>query len=117
MGTLVTSTGCRPLFGLLDPTETHPDLVAQRPVVESVRTLRRVGPDGQVRFDLVAEVTQDVSVWTGEGTVRLCGGSTIFIGPDGGVRLVVRKGLTNAERRLRQVAFVKSSGELEDGAH
>ncbi|MBK5297471.1 MAG: peptidase M4 [Vicinamibacteria bacterium] len=107
IGGLVTSANCLPLFGLLDPAQPHDGLVPERPVVESVRVLRRVGPDGQVRVELVAEVTQDVSVSTSDAPVRLCGGSTVLIGPDGVVRLVVRKGLTNADRRQRQVAFVK----------
>jgi hypothetical protein len=40
--------------------------------------------------------------------VALCGGSTLFIGPDGDVRLVVRKGVTNVARRRQQVSFVRS---------
>jgi hypothetical protein len=106
VGALVTSARSLPLFGLLDPAQSHRELVPDGPIVESVRTLRRIGPDGQVRFDLVAEVTQDVSVSTSGAPVRLCGGSTVIIGPEGNVRLVVRKGLTNIERRQRQIAFV-----------
>ncbi len=108
IGGLVTSAECLPLFGLLDARGTHDGLLPELPVVESVRTLRRVGPDSQVRFDLVAEVTQDVSVTTGDTPLRLCGGSTVILGAEGDVRLVVRKGLTNIERRKRQIAFVKS---------
>ena len=109
VGKLVTSGGRLPLFGLVDPACADDDLSPEPAVVESVRTLRRIGPDGQVRFDLVAEITQSVSVSTPSGPLRLCGGSTVFIGPHGDVRLVVRKGLLNAARRARQVAFLQSA--------
>ena len=109
VGMLVTSAECLELFGVLDPAGADESLLPARPVVESVRSLRRIGPDGQVRFDLVAEVTQEVTVRADGAPVCLCGGSTLFIGPDGEVRLVVRKGLTNAERRARQIAFVKGA--------
>jgi len=85
-------------------------------VVESVRSLRRIGPDGQVRFDLVAEVTQEVTVRADGAPVCLCGGSTLFIGPDGDVRLVVRKGVTNADRRRRQVEFLGRGLSAAEGA-
>ena len=108
VGSLVTSAECLALFGLLDPAGDHDGLVPARPVVESVRSLRRIGPDGQVRFDLVAEAVQEVTVRTDGAPVCLCGGSTVFIGPDGEVRLVVRKGVTNVARRIQQVSYVQS---------
>lgn len=116
VGRLVTAPAHLPLFGVVDPAHPPEDLSLEPPVVESVRTLRRSGPDGHVRFDLVAEITQHAIVATSSGSVRLCGGSTVFIGPDGDVRLVVRKGLTNALRRAQQIAFLCRRDALEDGA-
>lgn len=55
------------------------------PVIESVRSLRRVGPDGQVLFDQVAEISQERP---GSSTTGV-GGATVIIGPDGVVRYVI----------------------------
>lgn len=79
------------------------------PEVQSVRSSRRVGPDGQVVFDLVAEVTQVRKV---EGDYRflLRGGCTIILGPRGEVRYVISKKVTSASRIFQQRMFMESPG-------
>ncbi len=56
------------------------------PVIESIRTIRRVGPDRQVRFGLVAEVLQNYDERRHPGR---WGGSTIILGGSGEVRYVI----------------------------
>lgn len=92
---VVTDPAFAPEFGLdLSPGTTLP-------VIESIRTLRRVGPDRQVRFGLVAEVVQERRY----GGTLLHGGATVILGGDGGVRYVIRKRVDDAGRAQRQAAF------------
>lgn len=80
------------------------------PTVHSIRTARRAGPDGNVVFDLVAEVTQERLVRSKDGTtVPFLGGATIIIGPDGRVRYLIAKSVLSDERRDRQLAFQTSA--------
>ncbi len=74
------------------------------PVVESVRLARRVGPDGQLAFDVVAEISQRREVKGGDGypTFDFYGGSTIIFGARGDVRYVITKSITNQARLERQ---------------
>jgi hypothetical protein len=80
------------------------------PRVESIRSSRRIGPDGQVVFDLIAEVTQTRAVQAGPGEpgFDFTGGSTIVIGPDGDVRYVITKSVLNEDRLRRQRRFQAS---------
>jgi hypothetical protein len=81
------------------------------PCVESIRTARRIGPDGQVQFDLVAEVTQLRQVSHGAGpSFDFYGGSTVIIDPTGRIRYVIGKGVLNEERLERQRAYVSGAG-------
>src|SRR5262249_52394189 len=76
-------------FRLLTPNADDAD----PPCIQSIRTARSVGPDGQVLFDLIAEVTQrriTVDKTTGV-RAKFTGGSTIVIGPRGEVRYVISK--------------------------
>ncbi|MFO1055980.1 MAG: hypothetical protein U1E53_03330 [Dongiaceae bacterium] len=100
---LLTDPRYRREFGLADPP-------AQTPVLESIRTIRRVGPDRQVRFGLVAEVIQQARLSTPAGEVDCIGGATVILGARGEVRFVIRKSAGNAERAARQAAF--RAGEL-----
>ena len=76
-------------------------------MVESIRTSRRVGPDGQVLFDLVAEVTQRRHVVHKETGVKakFFGGATIIVGPDGVIRYVIAKSVQNEDRLARQLDY------------
>ncbi|WP_439397239.1 hypothetical protein ACRQ5Q_09100 [Bradyrhizobium sp. PMVTL-01] len=73
-------------------------------VVGSIRSLRRIGPDRQVTFDTVAEITQRRWCKQISGTFsELFGGSTVILGPDGRVRYAIRKSVTD-QRRIRPQA-------------
>lgn len=83
------------------------------PCVESVRTARRVGPDGQMLFDLVAEVVQKrcISRADGGGPVEFYGGATVILDPTGKVRYVLRKSVLAAGRVGRQPKDIR--GEID----
>jgi len=81
------------------------------PKIQSIRSSRRVGPSGQIVFDVVAEVTQKRKA-TFPKTQEVCtfyGGSTVIIDPDGRIRYVVAKSVTNRKRRDDQKRFLEST--------
>jgi hypothetical protein len=109
LGTVITDPRHLEAFGLARPDD--PALGGDRlelPCVHSVRSARRIGPDGQVVFDLVAEVTQRRIVQARDGapSFDFYGGSTIIIGPRGGIRYVISKSVRNQERLEQQRAFI-----------
>jgi hypothetical protein len=78
--------------GTLSPFEVH-----------SVRPVRRVGPDGQQRLDLVIEITQS---WSRENGDKYRGGSTVIVDLEQErVRYVVRKRVGHAQRISNQQGF------------
>ena len=80
------------------------------PAVTSIRTARRVGPDGQIVFDLIAEVVQACRITTADGiTLQTYGGSTVILAPDGAFRYVISKSPLGAERLDRRKAFMLSA--------
>ncbi len=98
-------------FGLLK--DGDPRLNGDRvelPCIESVRTARRAGPDGQIVFDLVAEITQVRHVKaSGAGPgFAYHGGCTVILDPSGEVRYLVSKAVTGHERLERRRAFLGS---------
>jgi hypothetical protein len=98
-------------FGLARPGD--PRLEGDRvspPRVESIRSCRRVGPDGQVVFDLVGEVIQERRVRTERGEMAYLGGATVILDPRGEVRYVVAKNILNPSRLERQRKFVRAAG-------
>jgi hypothetical protein len=103
---------CRPElladFGLLAPDGDR----IETPRIESIRSSRRIGPDGQIAFDLVAEVTQCRIVERDGKVFPFYGGSTIIIGPDGEVRYVIGKNVKDGPRLDAQAAFVNDGNEL-----
>ena len=81
------------------------------PEIHSVRSSRRIGPSGQVVFDVVAEVTQRRLAHV-KATGAVCsfyGGSTIIIDPRGVIRYVMRKGVTNKQRLNEQIRFLDTA--------
>jgi hypothetical protein len=111
VGRLVTRADYRGEFGLVDPTTVKTGDSAEIadvgvPTVESVRAARRVGPNSEILFDLVAEVTQRVVRRHKSQKVELYGGSTILIDPWGQVRYVIRKRVLNEERDNEALAFI-----------
>lgn len=78
--------------------------------IESIRTSRRVGPNGEVLFDLIAEITQRRLIQDESGVeAEFLGGSTVILGPEGEIRYLISKNVMNAGRTLRQLAFQQSS--------
>jgi hypothetical protein len=113
IGELVCAEGNLEYFGLADPSDPQLNGDAlDLPVVESVRSVRRVGPDGQLAFDLVAEVSQKRTVKGGDGypDFDFYGGATIILGPEGEVRLVVTKSVKNQQRLADQRMFAATYG-------
>jgi hypothetical protein len=95
-------------FGLAEPGDDVDPCC-----VESIRTTRRGGPDGQVLFDLVAEITQRrrvVDPLTGKET-KFFGGCTVIIGPEGELRYIISKNVRNQGRLDRQLAYQRQSSD------
>lgn len=88
------------------------------PIVESVRSSRRVGPSGQVVFDLVAEITQRRAVKARDGHAGFdfYGGATAILDPKGKLRYVIRKSVLNNERLRRQANYLTGNGRQFFGA-
>ncbi len=101
-------------FHLIRPGSAPPKGIVQAspPMVESVRVARRVAPDGQVVFDLVAEVTQSCTVNVAGNMFDMDGGCTVVIDPQGEVRYSISKRFTSDARRARQHAAM--SGPLKE---
>jgi hypothetical protein len=92
----------------LEPPNDDPQRgdVIDPPCIHSIRPSRRVGPDGQVIFDLVAEVTQCRTVEVGGVPLHFYGGATLILGPSGAIRYVISKSTGSQRRLARQQAFV-----------
>ena len=111
LGALVTKPLHLDAFGLASPAD--PRLGGDGldlPCVQSVRSSRRIGPDGQIVFDLVGEVTQRrrVAAEHGHPAFDFYGGSTVIIGPRGAIRYVICKSVLNADRLEEQRRFIGS---------
>jgi len=102
-------------FGLMHQRDARPNEQVDLPRVQSVRSCRRVGPDGQVVFDLVAEVTQRRIVGDGAGDFAMYGGATLLVGPKGEVRYVIAKNIRNEQRAERNRAFAIGQGRAFHG--
>ena len=108
VGKFVTDPANADLFHLVSPRQPPKGIVQAPPaLVQSVRVSRRAAPDGQIVFDLIAEVTQTCTVQTRGELFEMTGGSTIVIDPDGRVRYVIYKRLASAARRERQLAAMR----------
>lgn len=123
LGRVVTDSTCLEQFGLA--RQGDPRLRGDRvelPQVQSIRSSRRIGPEGQVVFDLVAEVIQVRRVHGNSETppFEFLGGATIIIGPKGEIRYSISKHICNEERLDRQRQFMAGQGrklwELKEGA-
>lgn len=96
LGETITDSRYCYMFGLTGPRDG-----VSPPVIQSIRSARRVGPYESVVFDLVAEVTQ----WRTVDGVRMYGGSTIIIDPEGQVRYSIAKHVMSDRRLRTQRAF------------
>lgn len=81
------------------------------PCVESIRSARRAGPDGQIVFDLIGEITQvrHVKATASDPAFSYHGGSTVIMGPRGEVRYVILKNVTGYQREDRRRSFFTSA--------
>lgn len=85
--------------GKLSPFEVH-----------SVRPVRRVGPDGQQRLDLVVELTQS---WSRANGDKYRGGSTVIVDLEQRrLKYVVRKRVGHAQRISNQQGFRMSLADM-----
>lgn len=109
LGELVADPAYAATFGLARSGDAELDGdEVELPLVESVRSLRRIGPDGQVIFDLVAEVTQRRLVRGGRDDpgFDFFGGSTLLIDARGAVRYLIRKSVLHRGRLAQQRQFI-----------
>jgi hypothetical protein len=100
------------LFGLAAPWDSR--VAGDRltlPCVQSIRTSRRVGPDGQVVFDLVAEVTQSRFVRDPASGMEceFTGGATVILGPEGQFRYVITKSVLSQSRLEKQLDYQRTT--------
>ena len=112
LGRYVTEDGRRAEFGLIENGDPRlkGDTVGL-PCIESLRTARRSGPDGQIVFDLVAEITQVRHVAPSDAGPGFdyYGGCTVILGPDGEIRYLVSKSVTGHDRLKRRREFLTSA--------
>jgi Subtilase family len=106
-------------LGLLRIDKPKPDKIGEwtgelrRIEIHSVRPARRVGPDGNIRSDLIVEITQSFRPSDLPG-VRLRGGCTLLIDlATAEVRYMVRKKVQSPDRLASQLRLaVDAAGEL-----
>ncbi len=79
------------------------------PVVQSLRSVQRVSPDGELAFDVVAEITQQ-RTHRASGAV-LHGGATFIIGPDGEIRYSIVKNV-GSRRRMAELIDYRAGGTV-----
>ncbi|HWI12685.1 MAG TPA: hypothetical protein VNT02_00445 [Burkholderiales bacterium] len=111
LGEFVTRPEHLAEFGLVSGNDPRlRDVKVETPRVQSIRSARRVGPDGQVVFDLVGEVIQRCDVPTEHGLRRypVYGGSTVIIGPEGEIRYSISKSVAGVGRMQRRLEFLTS---------
>ncbi len=92
LGTFVTTPEHLRHFGLA-PADARKGI--ERPSVESIRALRRIGADNTVRFEQVGEIVQRRRVG---GRKWFYGGATVIIDADGVVRYAIAKNVMSPRR-------------------
>lgn len=111
LGAQLTQSAWLEEFGCARPDDPrlHGDQV-DPPSIESMRTAHRVGPHGQIVYDLVVEVTQRRRVRSADGQTMFdfYGGATVLFDPCGRVRYVICKRVTNPQRLQQQQDFMAS---------
>lgn len=102
---------CLDDFGLTAP---DPSQRIGRAQVVSVQSSRRIGQDGGVAFDVIAQVLQKRWVDVEGRALPFYGGSTIVIGPGGEIRYVISKSIDSARRldRMRRFACSETGRAL-----
>jgi hypothetical protein len=104
LGRFVTDPRHAAAFHLIPPGAELPKDVTQAspPSVQSIRVTRRATPDGRVVFDLVAEVTQSLTVSRSGTLFDMNGGCTLIIDPQGQIRYTIYKRFDSENRKKRQ---------------
>ena len=110
LGEMVSRPEFMDHFGLVPPAKRDGE-ETDLPCVHSIRSSRRVGPQGQVVFDLVAEVTQRRTVSRAGERFIVYGGATIILGPDGNFRYIIGKGVRSGRREEVQWNYMHQQGE------
>jgi hypothetical protein len=112
IGMYAMRPGYAELFGCALPSEPLLEGDKVDPArVCSVRSLRRIGPNREIAFELVAEIVQ--RRWLTEPDGRrseFYGGSTAIIGADGRIRYLISKRITDRHRAERQTQYLRDSG-------
>jgi hypothetical protein len=92
-------------FGLVSPARERD---AELPVIESIRTLRRIGGDNTVHFELVGEITQRRKL---RNRRWFYGGSTVILDAQGSVRYAIGKQVmsTRREKLFREYLAARPS--------
>ena len=102
LGAVIADLKYAKAFGLETPQEGS----TFKPCIESIRSARRIGPDGQILFDIVAEISQRRIVkGIGEISRPSYGGSTVILGPEGEIRYVIGKRVKSKSARRDDVQF------------
>ncbi|MFC0205850.1 gluzincin family metallopeptidase [Novosphingobium soli] len=98
-------------FGLVSPRAVEfVEGETGLPTVESVRIARRIGPDRQIAFDLVAEVTQRVLVRRDGKLFPFYGGATVILDSTGKIRFIISKRVDHEGRRDLQWDYMHRAG-------
>ncbi len=81
------------------------------PCVQSIRPARRVGPQGQIALDMVAEITQSRSVTASVHgpAFSFHGGSTVILGPDGDIRYTILKSIVGQDAVAHRRTYLASA--------
>jgi hypothetical protein len=103
LGDFVTAARHR-YFGIVPPGLNDGDRY-ESPVIESVRTLRRLTPDDELDFHVVAEITQRVRRKHG----WYYGGSTVLLDETGCVRFVIGKSVSKVARWKATEAYLATA--------
>lgn len=106
VGDVVTNPAVANCFGLSAAGKPSPGL--ELPVIQSVRTLRRVSPDGDLLFNTIVEVTQRRRVKLADGSrYWFHGGSTVVLDADGSIRYSIAKNVDSKTRLARFADYIK----------
>lgn len=111
LGAFVSQPDRLASFGLVSPDDARrAGCTVDLPTVESVRMARRVGPDGQIAFDTVAEIIQRCTIpRRGDDPGFDCyGGATVILGSQGEIRYSISKSVLGQGRIERRRRFIES---------
>lgn len=104
-------------MGLLDASAVVGEEV-EHFEVSSLRATRRVGPDGQISFDLVVEVVQARKLQMDHGrSVWFRGGATLILDLCGNIRFCIRKRVGHEERDILFKRYITSEAGKKFWTH